>query len=133
MIWFLWNPSVHWYVSTFNILHSQHSHIPTFWVCLCDLLVTYLHLSHHNSAARVAMTWTGSNSRDISVINSSITSQRNLKKKKEKADRLWESNKDFTATFSPKAIKKLIMQEYNKATSNAKNEQTSKKYWKKPD
>jgi len=53
-----------------------------------------------------------------------------LKKLKgiKEVDRLWETNKDPTVTFSPKAIKKLMMQKYNKTTSNVKNKQTSKKY-----
>jgi len=50
----------------------------------------------------------------------------------EKVDRLWESDKDPTAIFSPETAKKLMMQEYNKATSNIKNKQTSKEYWKEP-
>ena len=37
------------------------------------LLMTCLHLSHYNSAVRVAMTWTSSNSCDTSVISLSVT------------------------------------------------------------
>ena len=48
----------------------------------------------------------------------------------EEANRLQELDKDPTATFSPETAKKLIMQEYNKATSNTKNQETSRKYWK---
>ena len=44
------------------------------------------------------------------------------------ADRLWELNKDLTAIFSPETAKKLIMQKYNKATSNTKNQKTNKRY-----
>ena len=36
-------------------------------------------------------------------------------------DRLQELDKDPTATFSPETAKKLMMQEYNKATSNTEN------------
>ena len=36
-------------------------------------------------------------------------------------DRLWESDEDSTATFSPEAAKKLIMQKYDRATRNIKN------------
>ena len=49
----------------------------------------------------------------------------------EEANRLWELNKDPTSIFSPKSVRKLIMQKYNKVTSNIKNKQTSGKYWKK--
>ena len=43
-----------------------------------------------------------------------------LKEIKE-TDRLWELKQDSTATFSPKSAKILIMQEYDRATSNIKN------------
>ena len=46
----------------------------------------------------------------------------------EEKDRLWESDKNPTATFSPETAKKLIMQKYNKATSNTRNQKTSRKY-----
>ena len=39
----------------------------------------------------------------------------------EEADRLWELNKNPTATFNLETAKKLIMQKYNKTTSNTKN------------
>jgi len=54
-------------------------------------------------------------------------------KKMEEEDRLWELDKDSTATFSPESAKMLIIQKYDKATSNTKNKQTSKKYKKRPD
>ena len=37
-------------------------------------------------------------------------------------NRLWESDKDPTVTFSLETAKKLIMQKYDKVTSNARNQ-----------
>jgi len=48
----------------------------------------------------------------------------------EEEDRIWELKKDPMSTFSPESAKRLIMQKYDKTTSNTKNKQTSKKYWK---
>ena len=54
-------------------------------------------------------------------------------KNTKKENRLWELNKNPTATFNLKTTKMLIIQEYKRAISNTKNQQTSKKYWTKPD
>ena len=39
----------------------------------------------------------------------------------EKMDRLWELDENPTATFNPETAKKLMIQEYDKATSNTRN------------
>ena len=54
-------------------------------------------------------------------------------KEMEEEDRLWELKQNPIDTFSPESVKMLIMQEYNRATGNTKNKQTSKKYYKEPD
>ena len=50
----------------------------------------------------------------------------------EETDRLWELKQDPTTTFSLKSARMLIMQKYNKATSNTRNKQTNRKNWKEP-
>ena len=46
----------------------------------------------------------------------------------EEADRLWELKQNPTDTFSPESAKMLMIQEYDKATSNTRNQETSRKY-----
>ena len=43
-------------------------------------------------------------------------------KETEEEDKLWELKQNFINTFSPELAKRLIMQKYNKATSNTKNQ-----------
>ena len=43
-------------------------------------------------------------------------------------DKLWELKQNPTDTFSPESAKMLMMQEYDRATGNARNKQTSRKY-----